>query len=265
MSYLKSLFTLLCCGCLFVAQHSSSKQENNLGVVRFPKVWTKKLADGRTVAFANPLGFEVRAKKGAEPEEVIFAMKDLFIDAKGRSVSAYSDDFYAVSVDGKFRVRRAGADEWQRAEQLPNTQHEIHYYKYTPDSLTHTEDEVIYHGKKYRKSGTFWPNTSALVSTSGAWLAVFSYSSSAKPRTSWSPLDGGMPDEPTPGKMFIDIYDTSSGERVQTNNFRYNTSPASLFGGAKWIGDDYLIVPLDPIRYFDIASQACFLGILRRR
>jgi hypothetical protein len=78
MSYLKPLFTILCFWCLFVTQNSSSKQENNLGVVRFPKVWTKKLTDGRTVAFANPLGFEVRRKKGAEPEEVIFAMKDLF-------------------------------------------------------------------------------------------------------------------------------------------------------------------------------------------
>jgi len=65
--------------------------------------------------------------------------------------------------------------------------------------------------------------------------------------------------------MFVDIYDTFFGQRVQTNKFTYDTSLSILFGGAKWIGDDYLIVPLDPIRYFDVASQACFLGILPRR
>jgi len=262
MSYLKPVFALLCFSCLLVAQNSSGKLEQNHGVVRFPKVWTKKIQDGRTVAFTSLRGFEVRRKRGAEPEEVIFAMKDLFTNAQGRSESAYSDEFYAVTVDGKFRVRRAGAEEWQRAEQLPNTRHDIHYNKYMPDPLTHTDEEVIHHGKKYRRSGTFWPNTLALVSTSGAWLAVFSYSSSAKPRTSWSPLDGGMPEEPTPGQMFVDVYDTSSGQRVQTNTFRYDSSPSSLFSGAKWFGDDYLIVPLDPIRYFDVTGQACFLGIM---
>ena len=96
-------------------------------------------------------------------------------------------------------------------------------------------------------------------------MAVFSYSSSAKPRISWSPLDGGMPLEPAPGEMFVDIYDTSSGERVQTNKFPYDSGASMLFSGALWVSDDYLIVPLDPIRYFDVTGQACFLGILPLR
>ena len=52
---------------------------------------------------------------------------------------------------------------------------------------------------------------------------------------------------------------------MQTNKFPYDSGASMLFSGALWVSDDYLIVPLDPIRYFDVTGQACFLGILPLR
>ena len=165
MSYLTSLkFAGLCFLFLFVAQ------ESNHGVVRFPEAWTKKTADGRTAAFTNTGGFEVRKNVRVGPNELVFAMKQVYTSSPGKSESAYSDDFFAVSLDGRFRVHRVDAAEWQHAEQLPKALHEIRYDSYRPDPRTHTDGEVIYEQKKYRKSGQFWPSRSALISSSGAWM-----------------------------------------------------------------------------------------------
>lgn len=244
---------------------TEAREENSLGIVRFPEPWTKTV-EGRTVAFIDTRGFEVRKKIGSQPEELIFAMRGLISDPqRNRSDEAYSDVFYAVSLDDRFSVRAASAGEWERGGQLSNTREGIRsnkLYKPPSEPATHTEDGVNYRGKIFTKTGQFWGNTVGLVSPNGAWLAVFSFSSSAKPRRSWSALDGGGLQEPMPGEMFVDVYHTSSAERVLKGRAQYQGSPSMLFDAAFWVGNSYLVVPLDPVKIFDAAGQACFLGIL---
>lgn len=242
-------------------QTTAGKQDMNLGIVRFPEAWLKTTAEGATVALTQTDGFVARKKTGAQPEELIFTMKGLIYSPERGSESVYSDAFYAVSLDGQFRVRAATADEWQQAEQLPITRQQINRRQAPSDQQTHTDDGVRYQDKVFSKSGKFWGNPVGLISPNGRWLAVFSFSSTAQPRESWSPLDGGTLQEPRPGELFVDVYDTSSGKRIRIGRARYDISPSMLFGGALWVGDNYLVVPLDPLNPFDVAGQACFLGI----
>lgn len=248
-------------------QTAATNEEKNFGVVRFPEAWLKTTVDGSRVALTDTRGFTARRKSGAQPAELIFTMKGLIYSPERGSESVHSDAFYAVSLDGNFRVRAATADEWDRAEQLANTRQQIlsNRHKAPSEPPTHTDEAVLYQGKDFPKSGKFWGNPVGLTSPNGAWLAVFSFSSSAKPSSSWSPLSGAEQDEPRPGEMFVDVYDTSFGQRIQSGRTRYDSSPSMLFGGALWIGDSYLVVPLDPIKSLDVAGQACFLGILPSR
>src|ERR1041384_5909322 len=248
-------------------QTTANNKEKNLGVVRFPEAWRKTTVDGATVALTDTRGFAVRRKVEGQPEELVFTMKGLIYSPERGSESVYSDAFYAVGLDGNFRVRKATADEWERAEQLPNTRKQIlsNRHKAPSETATHTDKAVLYKGKEFPKSGEFFGNPVGLVSSDSTWLAVFSFSSSARPTTSWSPLSGAEKDEPRPGEMFVDVYDTSSGQRIQSGRTRYDNSPSMLFGGAIWVGDRYLVVPLDPINSLDAAGQACFLAILPSR
>lgn len=244
-------------------QTTANNKEKNFGVVRFPEAWRKTTVDGATVALTDTRGFTVRKKLEGQPEEVIFTMKGLVYSPERGSESVYSDAFYAVSLDGNFRVRKATADEWERAEQIGNTRQQIlsNRHKAPTAPPTHTEKAVLYKGKEFSKSGEFFGNPVGLISSNGRWLAVFSFSSSARPTSSWSPLSGAEKDEPRPGEIFVDVYDTS-GQRIQSGRTRYDNSPSMLFGGAIWVGDRYLVVPLDPINSSDAAGQACFLAIL---
>lgn len=245
---------------------AANKAENGLGVVRFSDGWSKSIG-GRTLVLADTNGFVVRRKVSPQPEELIIRMKGLITNPEGKSETVFSDEIYAISLDDQFRVRAATADEWERAEQLENTRRQIrsNRSKAPSEPPRHTENEVSYKEKFFVKSGEFWPEPVGLQSPDGASLAVFSFSSSAKPQTSWSPLDGSLLQEPRPGEMFVDVFDTSSGQRIQSGRARYDGSPSMLFSGALWVGNNYLIVPLDPQNSSDAAGQTCFISILPTR
>jgi hypothetical protein len=228
--------------------------------VRFPNPWTKTTADGSVVAFADPNGFEVRKNNGP-PAALIFAMKGSLPGGAARSV--YADQFYQVTLDGQMFVTMATKDEWEHAELLPITRERVPANTSGPSSGPAKQDEVLsYRDKVFAKSGKFWGRPAGITSPNGKWLAVFSFSSSAKPSVSWSPLDGGMPDEPRPGEIVVEVYDTSSGRQVQSGRSRYDSSPSILFGQAFWAGDNYLIAPLDPVNWSSTGGPACFLAIL---
>jgi hypothetical protein len=236
------------------------REENSLGVVRFPNPWTKTTADGSVVAFADPNGFEVRKHIGP-PARLIFAMKGSLPGGPARSL--YADQFYQVTLDGQMSVTMATRDEWEHAEPLPITRERVPANKSGPSSAPAKHDEGIsYRDKVFAKGGMFWGRPAAITSPNGRWLALFSFSSSAKPSVSWSPLDGGMPDEPRPGEIIVEVYDASSGRQVQSGRSRYDSSPSILFGQAFWAGDTYLIVPLDPVNWSSTGGPACFLANL---
>jgi hypothetical protein len=227
--------------------------------VRFPEAWVKRTNDGRTVVFADENGFVVR-RDVSQRDELLVAMRGLLPAQCDHPFYVYSDNFYAVALGGDIKVRPATLKEWEQAEELTNTRHQLK--SDSPKQSTHANDAMYYRGKSFSKTGKFWGGRVGLISPDRKWLAVFSFSSRHKPRRSWSPLDLGGLMEPCCGKIFIDVYDTSSGERVLSGRRRYRFSPSMFFSAALWVGNEYLIVPCDPIKWRDVAGQACLLGIL---
>jgi hypothetical protein len=65
--------------------------------------------------------------------------------------------------------------------------------------------------------------------------------------------------------MFIDIYDTKSGEKIISGRATHSEGgdPRTLFSNAIWIGDNYFVIPLDPPgEDRGSVGQDCFLAIL---
>jgi hypothetical protein len=199
----------------------------------------------------DSLEYDVRRLSGDRPAELLFAMKG-FDPGAGRPVR--SENVYALSLDGKLRVRGATAAEWDAGEALPRGGEGL-----SAGGDEETPEGVRYRGKTFPKSGSSWGSYVALPSPRGSRLAVFSYKGG--PKSALPPLvpldSNAPPDEPESGTLFVDVYDTSTGERLAFGSSAYNRSPASaFFGRAFWAGDDYFVMPLD------VFGQTCLLGLL---
>ncbi|HSE34394.1 MAG TPA: hypothetical protein VLA93_22665 [Pyrinomonadaceae bacterium] len=222
-----------------------------IGAVHFPDPWIKVVGNSERGVNDN-VGYVVRKSAG----ELIFAIKQGFAGEQyGLEISDfpvrhadydyYSDNRFAVGLDGAFRIRKATTEEWDAAEKP------VHSYYFIRSFLNkqHTNEAVQYKGKLFRKSGESWTDYDALVSPRGTWIAVFSYSSRDKPDPGWLPgLGGGG--EPGRGEVFLDIYNVSSGAKVISARSPFGAKPGGfvpsmLFGSSVWVEDRYLIMPLN--------------------
>lgn len=238
-----------------------------LGVVRFPEYWLK-LVGGEEVIVNDNLQYVVRrGAAGPGGGELLFAVKQGFDGSLlGREVKDfpvnspdydyYSDTVFAVSLDGAFRVRKATAAEWGAAAKPPHGYHFIH----THQNPQVTPEGLRLDGRLYRKTGESWGSEAAIVSPRAAYVAVFSYASTEKPAKTMIPGFGNT--EPGHGELFLDVYDTSTGERVSAARAPYGgrggggVEPSLLFGGSVWVDGRFVVMPLDP------SFESCFLGIL---
>ena len=84
--------------------------KGKLGWVHFPGYFTRK-DSGPGITIINTLAYEVRKLAGSS-DELIFGMSD-YHDERGEP--KISDDFYAVTLDGKFKSRRATSEDWKNA------------------------------------------------------------------------------------------------------------------------------------------------------
>ena len=210
--------------------------------------------------------YEVRKGKGASADELIFSVVVPSYDDEGREQwtetptsppdTYLSSNHQAVSLDGRFKTRAAGAAEWKAGVKLLHSRHtQPANAQLTPSApRSHTDKAVLYQGKSYARSGESWGNPVALVSPRRKWLAVFSYTASGvKPPAVAPPIAAP---EAGNGELFVDVYDLSKGERVLAGRAPFkNNAPSLLFGGALWVEDQYLLMPLDN------ASLTCLLGI----
>jgi hypothetical protein len=263
------LLTLnLLLGCALRCSPSSTPREPGpggpLGVVRFPGYWLK-LVDGEEVGVNDNIQYVVR-RAPAGSRELLFAVKQGFDGSLlGREVydfpvtnpdyDYYSDTLFAVSLDSSYRVRKATAAEWDAAAKPLHSYHLIGSFK-NPQV---TPEGVTYNGRLYPKSGATWGTQAALVSPHTTWIAVFSYASKEKPAKTMIPGFGNT--EPGHGEVFLDLYNTSTGERVSAARAPYGGSgggvePSLLFGGSVWVDERFIVMPLDP------SFESCFLGIL---
>jgi len=231
-----------------------------VGLVRFPEPWIKVIGD-RERGVNDNVGYVVRKSPRGE---LIFAIKQGFagqlygqevteFPVKSPDYDYYSDNQFAVSLDGKFRVRAVDQVEWYTAMKPLHSYHFI----MSPGAA----DGVQYKGRLYRKSGESWGHESALVSPRGTWIAVFSYSSRDKPDRGMLPGFPAAGDEPGRGEVFLDVYNVSSGEKVISARAPFGRKPGGfvpslLFGASVWIEDRYVIMPLDWI------LDHCLVGVL---
>jgi len=238
-----------------------------IGIVHFPDPWVKVIGN-QTRGVNDNIHFVVR--KSARGE-LLFAVKQGFTGTEfGKDITDfpvespdydyYSDNQFAVSLDGAYRVREATAEEWSAATKVVHSYHTISSYE---NSQT-TKEGVQYKGRLYRKSGDSWGNTVALVSPRGTWIAVFSWSSKDKPDRGMLPGFPGGGDEPGRGEVFVDVYNVSSGEKAISARSPYGTkpggfAPSMLFSGSLWIEERYLIMPLN------WWLEDCMVGILPER
>lgn len=246
----------------FSPRYADPQLNGPVGLVRFPDPWIK-LIGNQTRGVNDNIHYVIR--KSARGE-LLFAVKQGFMgDEFGKEISDfpvtspdydyYSDNQFAVSVDGSYRVRKASTEEWNTATKVVHSYHVINRFE-----KSQTAEGVQYKGRLYRKSGDSWGNTVALVSPRDTWIAVFSYSSKDKPDRGWLPGFPGS-DEPGRGEVFVDVYNLSSGAKAISARSPYGSkpggfAPSMLFSGSLWIEDRYLIMPLDWI------LDSCFLGVL---
>jgi len=244
-----SLLISTCFGCSLVPAHQK-ESANARNFIRFPSPWVK-LTDGHQRIVNDNVQYVVRLQSG----EMLFTVKQGFDGSLfGKDVSDFpvkhsdydyfSDNHFAVSLDGKLRVREASDFEWARATKP------IHSYRFVSawQNPQFTDAGFTYKGHLYRKTGASWGNEGALLSPRGRWIVIFSFTSPDKPRPALIPGFGG--NGPAHGELYLDVYDLSSGERVLAERAVFGDenpsgeSPSSIFSHSFWIEDRYLIVPL---------------------
>jgi hypothetical protein len=242
------------------------------GVIRFPRdPWTKMKPVGRQVGVNDNPHYVVRMISKGERRELLFAVKQGFtgelfgkeahdFPVKNPDYDYYSDERYAVSLDGGFQVRKATPEEWDATEKPLHSYHFIRTFK---NPLV-TVEGVKYNEQLYRKTGESWGTEAAILSPRGTWIAVFSYTSREKPPKPLIPGFGGT--EPGHGEVFLDIYKTSSGEKIDAARHTYGGdgsgggyAPSMLFGGSLWVDDSYFVMPLEP------SLETCYFGILEEK
>ena len=229
-----------------MAKDPMASMQAHLKIIRFPQPWSKAGPNGERTIFTFPQKFVVRKTQNSSGGELLFAVQQ-----PGGSLS---ENFYAVSLDGKFSVRPITVQAWGQAEIVSMTDG----VRLSRDSLGVTADLANYNGKAFAKTGSFWSEPVALTSNRRDWLAVFSYTSSdpvsRNANTDLSKFLGGG--EPDAGQLFVDIYDSSSAEKILAGGAPFaRVAPSILFSNASW-ADGFFLMPLDSL------SQTCFLGIL---
>lgn len=235
-------------------QRGSGAGQGGLKAVSFPGPFLahfKGETPGGGGTIIDSLEYDVKRHAGNRAAELLFVMNGF---DPGANHPVRSRNVYAVSLGGDFGVREATAAEWDAGEALPRGGETI-----SAGAGAETPEGVRYRGKVFPKSGGSWGAHVALPSPQGSRLAVFSYAGGPKSvLPPLVPLDSNAPPgEPESGALFVDVYDTNTGERLASGSSPYSRSPAStFFGRAFWAGDDYFIMPLD------VFGQTCLLGLL---
>jgi hypothetical protein len=214
-------------------------EQGGFSVVRFPWVYTRKGSDGEVYVVTTDK-YEVRQSSVASSNEFLFAAID-YDDEDGSIL--YSDDIYAVRCGSDFQVRKADAREWEAAKRLPVKQQEISNPSVEGEPDVTAGGVLPFDGKSFAKTGETWGSTVGLLSPGNKWLAVFSHTSEKNTRPKF-PLFGGGPG---PGELFVDVYDTATGEKALAGRAPHSGGqyPENSFRHALWIENRYLIVPLD--------------------
>lgn len=170
-------------------------------LLRFPDDWTRINAAGDEVPLSDMI-YKIWRLPGTDSDELLFGAasqgyegltagyggakpKPEWSEAMPKVLvsKSYATSFFAVSTGGsRPRVRKVSDAERLRAEPVLNG----YNYLSADDQKIDVFDEknsppgVKYAGKLFARSGRAWADTVGVLSPTGRWLAVLSYTSEEK-------------------------------------------------------------------------------------
>jgi hypothetical protein len=180
---------------------------------------------------------EIRLSAQPSPKELLLAIKE---ETQNRTLNRQQRDgageynyrvvstyYYAVSLDDPTQTRFASKEEWERGRVVRSGRLQI-----SLDQMMETTAGRRPAYRPFPKTGASWGSPKAL--SAGEWIAVFSYTHQVQ-QAGASPA----------GKMFVDVYESRSGNKLSSVELPYAGSADALFNGALWIEGDYVILPLN--------------------
>jgi len=252
---------------VFAIENGSSsvvaKAQGRVDVLRFPDDWTRIDSKGNEVVM-DPVIYKIWRLPGTGNDELLFGAANRGLEGEtigygGTKLKQewaepmvqaperkYSKNFFAVSfVEGRARARKVSEEERIRAEPILNG---YRYISADSQGIDAFDDKsrpssLRYEGRLFAKTGRAWGDTVGIVSPSGRWLAVLSYTSRGKRTQSRGVLDEGG--EPESGIAHIDIYNAATGEKIVATEQSFNSAPSSIFYESVWVKDRYFVMPLD--------------------
>jgi hypothetical protein len=247
-----SIFVLVCSALAFNAKCGPGKapvtvpMQSSIRVLRFPEPWSRMAPNGeRTILTAPEL--VVRRVTDAPGGDLLFAAQD--------PSGAVSENIYEVSLDDKVAVRQVNRASWQFAQPIVQSA----ATRLSRDSTPLSGNLASYNGKSFAKSGGYWSEPVGIASSAQGWLTVLSYNTNQPTTQDGGPdvskfIGGG---EPGKGDLFVDIYDSASGEKVLSGYAPFTgAGPSLLLSNARWLDDSFFVMPLDSL------SQTCLLASL---
>lgn len=219
-----------------------------LGEIRFPKRWLED--DPAAKGHHAPADFELpidpqqlEVRRAAGSDEYLFRALEYNTEYESDYQTdlprpRYSRNVFAVDFRAGFRVREASLSEWDAAARVSNKPHMLSALSGDePNEQGHSKRrEIEYLGKKFASTGEYWRESA--LSPKGRWLAVFSYSGRIPAKSFFDFLGGGGPRR---GDIFLDLYDTATGEKVLAWEARGAESPMWWNTTALWVGDKYFV------------------------
>jgi hypothetical protein len=204
--------------------------------LHFPQPWLDERDNANYI-----LQIEVRKLPNSPGDEFLFgALPDgdnfyAYEVDKTLPKPHYGKNFFAVNFAATPQARTVTQQEWESGSRIRSKPRTVG--NNTPD---YWSGEIEYKHKKYSKPGKYWG--AGMLSPSGKWLAVLSYSGEKRPPDF---LFGGG-DVPI-GDAFIHIYDTATGQKVFEWEGRNVKNPAHFDHPVVWLEDRYFLFPQDEL------------------
>lgn len=243
MSLASGIISLLGLQCGTKVGANVNAERGNFHVVRFPEPWlASSSTDNEQIAQSYP-EYEVRGSSASADD----LGTELFFAGKSPDGS-FSKNYYLARLAKSVEISPISKERWEQAKRISVAPQKL--FPFTQEEAKQVEYQ--YRGKKYARSGRSWGD---VISSPGEkYLALLSYTGAVEARPILPALGGGEPDR---GEIFIDVYDTASGEKVLGGRMPYSgSSPGLLFAHAVWVAERYLVMPLDT------SSQSSLVGVL---
>lgn len=210
--------------------------------IRIPGGW--RVYDyGKLDEFKRGTGVEFRK---TQPETDQYLIATVPSKARGAKPEDYSVNKFWVDLGNSMRVRAAQEDEWKAAPAAPIAGERLE----AATAEQRTNDEYIFRGRAFRKSGPKWAlsGDDARVSPNARWIAVQSWNG-----TDYRDGDSVLsiiPPLDISGRFFVDLYDVASGEKLiglDGIDRDFTTGDAPLHS-TFWLDSRYFILPLGTFR-----------------